>query len=75
MEPRLRLAFYELNDGIRQIARYNGFILSDLHALFAGHGVASDEPWIVCDIEPNHAGATAISQHWHKLLAERLAAS
>ncbi len=37
--------------------------------LFQGHGLASPEPWFVQVIEPNLAGATAIAEHWHDLLA------
>jgi lysophospholipase L1-like esterase len=70
LPPSLRLALYELNAGIGQIAKSNGFLLSDLHALFAGHSVRSADPWIVADIEPNHAGATAIARHWHDLLRQ-----
>ena len=62
-----RLAFHELNDNIRNIARSHGFHLSDLHALFANHGVRSEDCWIVGEIEPNLPGATAIASEWHRL--------
>ncbi len=62
-----RLAFHELNDGIRAIARRKGFLISDLHRLFAGHGINSDNSWIVGQIEPNYAGATAIANRWYDL--------
>lgn len=62
-----RAAFNALNDGIRQVAREHGFLLSDLQALFTGHGIPSRDTWIVGQIEPNYAGATAIAQHWHRL--------
>ena len=67
LPPEMRLAFNELNDGIRALARANGFLLSDLEVLFAGHGARSAETWIVLDIEPNHAGATVIARHWYTL--------
>jgi lysophospholipase L1-like esterase len=62
-----RLAFHELNDGIRDIARRKGFLLSDLHRLFVGHGINSDQTWIVGQIEPNFAGARAIAYQWYDL--------
>ncbi len=67
MATQARTAFNALNDGIRDLARRRGFLLADLEALFHGHGVASADPWIVMQIEPNLAGATAIAQHWHEL--------
>jgi lysophospholipase L1-like esterase len=69
--PRVtRLAFFELNEGIRALARRKGLILSDLHALFTSHGPASKDCWIVANIEPNLAGATAIANHWFNLYSE-----
>jgi lysophospholipase L1-like esterase len=67
----LRRRFNALNAGIRQVAADHDFLLADLERLFHGHGVASDEPWLVHVIEPNLAGATAIAQHWHELLRLR----
>lgn len=68
LDPDLRSKHRMLNTGIRAIARERGFMLADLEALFHGHGVASNDPWYVMVIEPNHAGATAIAAHWHELL-------
>lgn len=68
MTPQARTALNALNDGIRTLARRYGFLLSDLEALFHGHGLVSRQPWIVMQIEPNLAGATAIARHWHALL-------
>jgi len=62
-----RAAFNAINDGIRALAKQKGFLLADLGALFHGRGVASPDPWIVSQIEPNLAGATAIARHWHDL--------
>lgn len=67
MAAQARTAFNALNDGIRALARRRGFLLADLEELFHGHGPASADPWIVMQIEPNLAGATAIAQHWHEL--------
>lgn len=67
--PDRRVDFNQLNAGIRQIAAENSFLLCDLVPLFHGHGIASPETWIVLGIEPNLAGATAIAQAWHALLA------
>jgi lysophospholipase L1-like esterase len=66
MELRRRLD--AVNRGIRTLACEQGFLLGDLERLFHGHGVASEEPWFVQVIEPNHAGATAIAEHWYELL-------
>ena len=62
-----RTAFNAINNGIRDLAAKQGFLLSDLEKLFHGHGVASVESWIVSHIEPNLAGATAIAKHWNGL--------
>lgn len=67
ISPSYRPAFYELNEGIRSLARTKGFLLADLHALFHGHGIDSAESWIVGQIEPNFLGATAIARHWFEL--------
>lgn len=67
MAAQARTAFNALNDGIRALARRRGFLLADLEKLFHGHGAASPDPWIVMQIEPNLAGATAIAEHWHDL--------
>ena len=68
---QLRRRLNALNRGIRNLARQHGFLLADLEQLFHGHGVASDEPWFVQVIEPNLAGATAIAEHWYRLLTRR----
>lgn len=65
--PSARVAFNALNDGIRQLAAARGFLLCDLETLFHGHGVGSDSPWIVLQIEPNLAGATAIAAQWYRI--------
>lgn len=62
-----RTTFNALNNGIRALAAERGFLLSDLETLFHGHGVASNDTWIVSHIEPGLAGATAIANHWHTL--------
>ena len=67
MATQARSAFNALNDGIRDLARRHGFLLADLEKLFHGHGAASRKPWIVMQIEPNLAGATAIATEWHRL--------
>ena len=64
----LRRRLNAVNDGIGRLAGEHGFLLGDLERLFHGHGVASDEPWLVEVIEPNLAGATAIAEHWYELL-------
>jgi hypothetical protein len=51
-----------------KLARERGFLLADLERLFHGHGDASNERWFVQVIEPNLAGATAITERWHDLL-------
>ncbi len=71
MAAQARTAFNALNNGIRALARRHGFLLSDLETLFHGHGPASADPWIVIQIEPNLAGATAIAQQWHDLYSRR----
>lgn len=71
MATQARTAFNALNDGIRDLARRYGFLLADLETLFRGHGAASRQPWIVMQIEPNLAGATAIAKHWHELYNRR----
>jgi len=71
MATQARTAFNALNDGIRALARRRGFLLADLETLFHGHGPASADPWIVMQIEPNLAGATAIAEHWHDMYERR----
>ena len=65
----LRRRLNAVNRGITKLANRHGFLLGDLERLFQGHGLASPEPWFVQVIEPNLAGATAIAEHWHELLA------
>lgn len=65
--PEARTDFRALNDGIRALARARGFLLADLEDLFRGHGIRSEEPWFVLQIEPSYAGATAIARCWHAL--------
>jgi len=65
----LRRRLNAVNRGIGELARQHGFLLADLERLFHGHGIASDRPWFVNVIEPNLDGATAIAEHWRKLLA------
>jgi lysophospholipase L1-like esterase len=67
----LRRRLNAVNDGIGTLADEHGFLLGDLERLFHGHGVASDEPWLVQVIEPNLAGATAIADNWYELLTSR----
>ncbi len=67
LPPTLRQGFDALNEGIRDAAKRHGFLLCDLEALFHGHGAVSADPWIVSDIEPNLAGATAIAQAWRDI--------
>ncbi len=64
----LRRRLNAVNGGIRKLAREYGFLLADLERLFHGHGIASDDSWFVQVIEPNLAGATAIAEHWYRLL-------
>ena len=66
-----RKAFDALNNGIRLLAHRRGFLLSDLETLFHGHGAVSLKTWIVSQIEPNLAGATAIAAHWQGLYQQR----
>jgi lysophospholipase L1-like esterase len=67
----LRRRLNATNGGIRKLAAEHGFLLADLEWLFHGHGVTSDAPWFVQVIEPNLAGATAVAEHWYKLLTLR----
>jgi lysophospholipase L1-like esterase len=67
----LATALKALNAGIRAIARRHGFLLADLYSLFRGHDSESTDPWIVYEIEPNLAGATAIAAHWADLYRAR----
>jgi lysophospholipase L1-like esterase len=67
-----REAYNTLNDGIRDIAREYGFLLSDLEELFRGHGAVAADTWIVGQIEPNYAGATAIAYHWYTLYRRQM---
>jgi lysophospholipase L1-like esterase len=65
-----RPAYNRLNEGIRSLAYNRGFLLSDLEALFRGHGIGVSNSWIVRGIEPNLGGATAIARHWLGLLEQ-----
>ncbi len=67
--PEQRREYERMNQGIREIARERGFLLSDLQRLFQGSGIAAPNPWICCQIEPNLLGATATAAHWMGLLA------
>src|SRR5439155_20757679 len=69
LEPETRITFNLVNAAIKSLARQHGSLLSDLEALFHGHGIDSKQPWYVLEIEPNLAGATAIANHWHDLLS------
>lgn len=69
MTQEARIVFNTLNDGIRDLARHHGFLLSDLEKLFHGHGAIAPDTWIVGQVEPNLEGATAIAKHWHHLYA------
>jgi len=66
-----RTAFNAINNGIRELAARQSFLLCDLEKLFQGHIEASADPWIVSHIEPNFAGATTIAQEWYRLLNGR----
>ncbi len=68
-----RQAFDALNGGIKNIAREHGFLLADLQTLFQGHGLQTQESWLVMNIEPNYEGATAIALCWHRLFRSRAA--
>ncbi len=65
-----RSAYLELNNAIRALARRPRFLLSDLHAIFAGHGIQSSETWIVGEIEPNFGGAAAIARNWFEIVSK-----
>lgn len=67
----LRDMYHQVNALIRRLAREHGFLLADLETLFHGHGMASNDPWLVRQIEPNLAGATAIARCWHALWTGR----
>ena len=66
--PEVRVGFDALNGAIKSITERHGFLLGDLEILFRGHGVTSDDPWFVLEIEPNLAGATATADYWYGLL-------
>ena len=65
----LRGRYRAVNAGIIKIAAQYRFTLADLEALFHGHGIRSEEPWLTQVIEPNYAGATAIARCWVSLLS------
>lgn len=62
-----RAVYDAVNADIRTLARDHGFRCADLQALFHGHGPAAAEPWLVKQIEPNLAGATAIAGEWARV--------
>lgn len=70
LPPATRPVYERVNDGIRVLARQHGFLLADLPRLFHGHGIGSRESWIVLQIEPNLAGATAIAREWYRQYTE-----
>ncbi|MEN6371469.1 MAG: SGNH/GDSL hydrolase family protein [Armatimonadota bacterium] len=70
MSEKFREAYDDVNNAIRKMARRYGFLLSDLQQLFLGHGINSADTWLTMEIEPNHAGATAIANHWYQLFLE-----
>jgi hypothetical protein len=67
----LRRRLNAVNRGIAELTAERGFLFADLERLFHGHGVASNEPWLVQVIEPNLARATAIAGLWFELLLSR----
>lgn len=69
--PDCRAGLDRLNRGIRELSGERGFLLSDLHQLFNGHGMVSADPWIVHQIEPNLDGATAMAKNWFTLWSSR----
>lgn len=71
MPPDWRVAYDGVNAAIKRVATVHGFLLADLQTLFAGHGIASAEPWFVIKIDPNLAGATAIAREWHRLFVAK----
>jgi len=71
LPPAMRPVYQRINDGIRELARRHGFLLADLQALFHGHGLAAPENWLVLQIEPNLAGATAIAREWFRLYTSK----
>lgn len=63
----LRSMFDSLNYYIRWVVKAEGLILCDLEVLFHRHGFWSTDSWMVNNIEPNLAGATAIARRWLEL--------
>jgi len=70
----VRESLQAFNAGLRELAIRNKTLLADLQGLFLGHGHWAEEPWIVQNIEPNLAGATAIAREWRRLYAPLMAA-
>jgi lysophospholipase L1-like esterase len=70
LPPETRVEFDAVNAAVKQLAHEHAFLVADLERLFHGHGVASKAGWYVGVIEPGLAGATAIAEHWHELLAQ-----
>jgi lysophospholipase L1-like esterase len=66
-QPSFRAVYTAVNADIRAIARNHAFRCADLETLFHGHGPTSNDPWLVKQIEPNHAGATAIAREWERV--------
>jgi lysophospholipase L1-like esterase len=60
----LRAEYVQLNEGIRELARHRGYLLSDLERLFLGNGATAAQNWIHCAIEPNYVGASVVAAHW-----------
>jgi lysophospholipase L1-like esterase len=69
MDAACRYVFDRINHAIRSLSAVHGFLLCDLEKLFHGHGFPSAEPWLVHQVEPNHAGATAIAAQWYALFS------
>lgn len=63
--------FRAVNKGILSLVRHPNVLAADLERLFQGHGYWSDDPWLVSFIEPNLAGATAIAEHWLRMIDAR----
>jgi lysophospholipase L1-like esterase len=69
LTPESRDVLLATNECIRELGARRGMPVADLERLFRGHGFWSDDPWLVQQIEPNLAGATAIASEWVKVYA------